>query len=405
MTRPRVLVAQLGARRHYAVPRGLAACGCLRHLLTDACNDIAPWKYVPRFLARGKLRSICSRQTTGIPADRIRGYAGFTIRGATVDRRTAGETAADYWVRRNRDFGERVCQADWGDADTVYAFNGSALEVFRHGRQRGLRCILDQTAAPWRYNTQLLADERQRWPGWESSPADLDKSGAMIRREEQEWDLAEVIICGSSFVVKAMEAIGGPVEKCRVVPYPRPIPRGKPSSLEGSPETENRRTGVLFAGTLQLRKGCQYYAAAARKLGNQQFSWRAIGPSNLDKVGQSEFDKVTDYRGPVPRPEVWKHYAWADVFVLPTLSEGSANVCHEAAAAGVPVITTEAAGCRLQALPPGSCFVPEGDLDALITAIKSSSSPRQNAPFSPPQVEANDYGTRLLNAISPVPDR
>jgi glycosyltransferase involved in cell wall biosynthesis len=39
-----------------------------------------------------------------------------------------------------------------------------------------------------------------------------------------------------------------------------------------------------------------------------------------------------------------KHYAWGDVLVLPTISEGSANVCHESLAFGLPVITTPNAG-------------------------------------------------------------
>ncbi len=38
------------------------------------------------------------------------------------------------------------------------------------------------------------------------------------------------------------------------------------------------------------------------------------------------------------------HYEWADVFVLPTISEGSANVCYEALNAGLPVVTTTNAG-------------------------------------------------------------
>jgi len=39
-----------------------------------------------------------------------------------------------------------------------------------------------------------------------------------------------------------------------------------------------------------------------------------------------------------------RHYSWADVFLLPSLCEGSATVCYEALAAGLPVITTPNAG-------------------------------------------------------------
>jgi glycosyltransferase involved in cell wall biosynthesis len=48
--------------------------------------------------------------------------------------------------------------------------------------------------------------------------------------------------------------------------------------------------------------------------------------------------------GPVSAGEIASLYRWADVLVLPTLCEGSATVCYEALAAGVPVITTPNAG-------------------------------------------------------------
>jgi len=48
--------------------------------------------------------------------------------------------------------------------------------------------------------------------------------------------------------------------------------------------------------------------------------------------------------GPVPRSAVAEHYRWADVFVFPSLCEGSATVCYEALAWGLPVITTPNSG-------------------------------------------------------------
>ena len=48
--------------------------------------------------------------------------------------------------------------------------------------------------------------------------------------------------------------------------------------------------------------------------------------------------------GPVPRSEVLAQYAWADVFFLPSLCEGSATVTYEALACGLPVVCTPNTG-------------------------------------------------------------
>ena len=48
--------------------------------------------------------------------------------------------------------------------------------------------------------------------------------------------------------------------------------------------------------------------------------------------------------GAVPRTEVAAQYAWADVFLLPSLCEGSATATYEAMFQGRPVICTPQTG-------------------------------------------------------------
>jgi len=50
------------------------------------------------------------------------------------------------------------------------------------------------------------------------------------------------------------------------------------------------------------------------------------------------------FLGRVPRDRIHEEFQTADLFVLPTLAEGSAEVTYEALAAGLPVITTKSAG-------------------------------------------------------------
>lgn len=370
------MVAQLGARRHYAIPRALGEDGRLERLFTDAYGGRFPWSAADRLLPKSwqppSLRAVLDRRIDGVEASRVHplNRLFFECRLGSLRPRT-DEHRTDYWVRQNARFGDVVCRQRWGDADTVYGFNGAALEIFQEARKRGLRCVLDQTAAPLRYNSDLLRAEMERWPGWEEAPIDVDPTGVLTEREEEEWALADRVICGSDFVVKTAREIGAPVEKFRVVRYPTPKIPDRLNHVAGG---KDRPLRVLFLGSVQLRKGIQYLVKAVQEHG--PFDVRVVGPSMVTEKAEREIRAVADLRSKVPRSEVWDHYRWADVFVLPTLSEGSANVCHEAMSAGVPVITTAAAGIEPR---PGVTIVstPE-EIGSALREFSRESSPAPN---------------------------
>ena len=391
-------MAQIGARRRYAVPRGLAQAGCLYRVVTDACDAVPPWSYlreiVPQRLRPRPLRAVLDRRLDGVASDCIRGCATFFL---ATQLRAAGarpaESKASFWVRQNEAFGKAVVRLDWENSDTAYAFNGAAFEIFQRARKDGLRCVLDQTAAPWRYNTQLLDREQTLWPGWEQRPADMDPVGHMMAREEAEWALADHIVCGSPFVIEAIRSVGGPTEKCRLVPYP--VPDLGPL-LHRKGNCRNRRLRVLFVGTLQLRKGIQYVWETVRRLGEGLVECRAVGPSELTADAEHAVRSCVDWQGPVARHDVWTHYAWADVFFLPTLSEGSANVCWEAAASGTPIITTAAAGVT----DAGVTIVPL-ESDAMAAALlMRAREPGHYSDLVPRHRSLAEYGVDLVRSMS-----
>ncbi len=72
---------------------------------------------------------------------------------------------------------------------------------------------------------------------------------------------------------------------------------------------------------------------------------------------------------PVPHSEVEAHYAWADVFLLPSLYEGSATVIYEALRAGLPVVVTPNAGSVARDGQDGF-VVPVRDSDAVVAALE-----------------------------------
>ncbi len=216
----------------------------------------------------------------------------------------------------------------------------AGLEIMSRAKELGLHCIMEQTAADQAYDEQLLADERKLWPDWESAVVTESDYRSMADRERQERTLADLIVCGSEYVRNSLAAVGEDVTRCSVVPYG--------FTSEATPPSRQPRQDtlkVLFAGTLCLRKGVQYLVKVASDTeltGAMQF--RAVGPSLISREAESQVRAVIDWRGAVPRSEMRSHYEWADVLVLPTISEGSANVCYESLHAGLPVITTPNAG-------------------------------------------------------------
>lgn len=333
---PRVAVAMLGARRHYAVPRALHAAGLLERFFTDVVNGLPGLRLSPC----GPAQRLTDRRADGVPAERIRTFPLFALRRAVRGARavTPSQRLRAYadW---NREFGDLVCRHWPAPANAAYVFNAAGVEILRQAAARGVRRILDQTAAPWAVEEAVLAEERARWPGWEfegAAPADWQP---LADRESEEWRLADRIVCGSEYVRESLRAAGGPEEKCVVIPYGV---RENAAPSRAAPESGPLR--VLFVGTLQLRKGIQYLAEAARLLKPGTALFRAVGAPRISADAMRRVAESVDIAGPVPRSATQDQYARADVLVAPSISEGSANVCYEALTAGVPVITTPNTG-------------------------------------------------------------
>lgn len=365
---PQVIIAQLGARMHYAIPRMLHEVGMLDHFYTDICA-VKGWPhflhYLPSRLQPSGVKRLLGRVPKGVPPEKITAFTSFGWEYYQRQRRArigSEITAAHLWS--GQEFCNRILKRGFDQATSVYTFNNAGLELLRAAKANGLRTIMEQTIAPQRIERQLLHEEQQAFPGWEPPLPDDGFSEQFAEREQAEWELADVILCGSEFVREGIAACGGPLERCAVVPYGVDVLF---SPIERPPHEGPLR--VLTVGAVGLRKGSPYILEAARRL-KGKVEFRMVGSVQVLPQAESQLRRHLELTGPVPRTEIFAHYAWADVFILPSLCEGSATVVYEALATGLPVITTPNTGSVVQNGVNG-WIIPIRDPDTLSRLIET----------------------------------
>ena len=123
---------------------------------------------------------------------------------------------------------------------------------------------------------------------------------------------------------------------------------------------------LLFAGSGWERKGLAYVLAALRKLADLRVKLLVAGKGKRPCCAPGN----VIFAGPMANVE--DAYAAADLFVFPPIYEPSANVCFEALAAGLPVVTSACNGAAEIIEPDinGTVVQNPSDIRALIEAIR-----------------------------------
>lgn len=405
-----VIVAQLGARMHYGVPRVLHAEGQLERLYTDICSAKG-WprflRFVPSNILPGGLRRLQERMPIGIPAKKIMAFTQFGYEYALKRSQVSSITESipiHLWASDR--FSELIAACGFGAASMVYGFNSASEGMLRLAKASGLIGVLEQTSAPCLSEQRILSEDASAFPGWGECLSSNENIGAFAAREKREWELADRILVASDFVKKEIEAIGGPVDKCCVVPYG--VDRDRFSMVRNTYCSVNRNNPlrVLFVGGVRFQKGVHYLLAAMGKLKSVPIQCRIVGGLSVKRqVLDALVPQNVEIVGPVARGAIQREYAWADVFCLPSLCEGSATVIYEALAAGLPVVSTPNSGSIVRDGIEGF-IVPIRDSDAIADCLERLSSNRNLlSSMSEAACARSAYGSldayakRLLDAL------
>jgi glycosyltransferase involved in cell wall biosynthesis len=186
----------------------------------------------------------------------------------------------------------------------------------------------------------------------------------IVERHEAEIREADGIMVPSDYVRDTLTARGAAPEKIVVLPYGVDIDRFRPAA---SPRHDGFR--ILFVGHLSQRKGILYLLEAVKRLNlpgaELVLVGKMIGPETAFAPYRGVFRHVTH----VPYHEVHRLFQEADIFVYPSLHEGSAFATYEALASGLPIVTTKNAGSVARDGQEGF-IVPIRDVEALMERIE-----------------------------------
>jgi glycosyltransferase involved in cell wall biosynthesis len=354
------IVFQIGAREHYAVARALHGAGKLAALITDL--------WAPPGSAYGKIpgsRRLRDRWHADL-ADAEVLAPNVRMLALELSARLRGRQGWPLIMARNALFQREAIrllkkltmQAPQKGSPTLFSYSYAALELFRYAKERGWRTVMGQID-PGPEEERLVTAERQRYAGlpcrWEPAPPVCWDSW------RKEIELADEVIVNSEWSRHCLLKEGVPPEKMRVIPLVYELTSetarsssrilgGGGRSIAAEPTAANNQRAfatsplrVLFLGQVNLRKGVPRLIDAMRLLRDEPIQLTLAGPSDFDPALWADLPNV-GWVGSVARSEVSRFYSEADVFILPTLSDGYALTQLEALAHGLPVIASKHCG-------------------------------------------------------------
>jgi hypothetical protein len=370
-----VLVACPDARPPaYQAVIGLARAGLLDGFATAAYYDPdGPLSTLARRLLGSRFarweRVLSRRHAPEIPAERVHASPWVDVLLQVESRLAARRPALRWRVARARteEFDRRLGRlASRRRPGALLAFSDVASGItLPLCRRLGIPTVLSMVHGDVREEAKVLAREAATSAEFFSlylGDGALDRAELdwLHRRRLRDLELADRILVPSEHIAATLIAQRTPAGKLRIIPYAADSRRFQP--VEKSPDDPG--CVFLFAGGITQRKGISYLLRAWSLIRREGWKLRLLGPLP-SRLGPLEpLLKDVELLGRVGHAEVPARMAAADVFVFPSLFEGSAVVTYEALACGLPSIVTPAAGSVVRDGIEGF-EVPPGDVAAL----------------------------------------
>jgi glycosyltransferase involved in cell wall biosynthesis len=230
-----------------------------------------------------------------------------------------------------------------GSVDVVHGWPLGSRETLTEARRLGIPSVLERPNALTRLAYEIVQRECERVGVPLPSDHEHAFNDEVLRIEEEEYELADYLLCPSDFVLESFRQAGYPADKLVRNRY------GYDETVFFPASREAGRTGLtaLFVGVAAVRKGLHFALEAWLRSAASETGTFLIAGSILPAYG--------DYLAPMlshpsvralgHRTDVPELMRTSDVLLLPSLEEGSALVCGEAIGSGcVPLVSDATSG-------------------------------------------------------------
>src|ERR1700730_7043963 len=263
-------------------------------------------------------------------------------------------------------YGAKKKYLDWiasrhlksGRYDFFHSWSGDCLETLRVAKREKIPSLIEiQT---WHRGSQRTEDRGHKTAGSTSW-----KSRLRLEPERflEEYNLATLVVVLSEKAAESFRAANFPDKQLFYLPRGVDVDRFKPAT---------KRPPIfraIFSGALIERKGVHHLLEAWHRLNLRDAELWLLGSVHEEAKPHLKKFARENVRVLGFKRDLENYLNQGSVYVFPSRLEGSAKTIYEAAASGLPMITTRESGDVVRDGVEGIIVQP-GDVDAIAAAIE-----------------------------------